>query len=83
MKVPEGDFIKLVYEYNLHTQEGFEKQLTKNRWKEDLLDHLVDSNGDPIAGSIWYPVNQTDPLFNADLKSSFVIHWAHLSHQSF
>jgi hypothetical protein len=48
MKVPEGDFIKLVYDYNLHTQEGFEKQLTKNRWKEDLLDHLVDSNGDPI-----------------------------------
>ena len=33
----------------------------------------VDTNGNPIDGSVWFPVNQTDPLFNADLKNSFVI----------
>ena len=33
----------------------------------------VDTDGNPIDGSVWFPINQTDPLFNADLKNSFVI----------
>ena len=33
----------------------------------------VDTGGNPIDGSVWFPINQTDPLFNADLKNSFVI----------
>ena len=33
----------------------------------------LDTNGNPVTGSVWNPINQVDPLFNANLKNSFVV----------